>query len=466
MRYRNGISSSIRFEAVKTAKSIYVFSLTPGLIPLLRREPNLSNRFNGFMITSYEYTMSVLLFLLISMFTTSGFCQPASAKPELTVAGIMRDPIQSVGSLPDSIRWAEDGRRVYFKWNPDFTEADSFYSVSRDGKQLNKLEPEDYQWLPTREGQYSRDRTLKLFVRNGDIYLHDIKRKKLIQVTNTVERETQPRFTYQEEAVVFRRGMNLFKIDLANGSLIQITDFREGSDPEQDAPPPSDNQRWLKQEQRRLSTVLDKRLSKKERRRKQKPVNAAHHPKTIYLAKQQLAGLQLSLDQRYVTFRLSQSEDNRFSTEVPNYVAEDGYTEMLPARPKVGSPPPSFKFGIYDLVHDTVYYARTDSIPGIMDPVPAETSADSGQGEAKARSVILYGPFWSEDGQHALVVGRAWDNKDRWIMLLNPQNGALTVLDRQHDPAWIGGPGISGWVYYPGWVQWLPDNRRVCFQSE
>lgn len=33
------------------------------------------------------------------------------------------------------------------------------------------------------------------------------------------------------------------------------------------------------------------------------------------------------------------------------------------------------------------------------------------------------------------------DNKDRWIALLDVASQQLTVLDRQHDDAWVGGPG-------------------------
>jgi dipeptidyl aminopeptidase/acylaminoacyl peptidase len=53
------------------------------------------------------------------------------------------------------------------------------------------------------------------------------------------------------------------------------------------------------------------------------------------------------------------------------------------------------------------------------------------------------------------------DNKDRWIMLLDISTGSLKLLDRQHDNAWIGGPGISY-----GQIGWLPDNKTIYFQSE
>ena len=55
------------------------------------------------------------------------------------------------------------------------------------------------------------------------------------------------------------------------------------------------------------------------------------------------------------------------------------------------------------------------------------------------------------------------DYKDRWIMLLDLSDDSLIQIDKQHDDAWIGGPGI-GWFSSPtiGWI----DNDNIYFQSE
>jgi dipeptidyl aminopeptidase/acylaminoacyl peptidase len=58
------------------------------------------------------------------------------------------------------------------------------------------------------------------------------------------------------------------------------------------------------------------------------------------------------------------------------------------------------------------------------------------------------------------------DNKDRWILLLDPATGNLETLDRQRDEAWIGGPGIGGWGMSAGNVGWMPDGKSVWFHSE
>ena len=66
---------------------------------------------------------------------------------------------------------------------------------------------------------------------------------------------------------------------------------------------------------------------------------------------------------------------------------------------------------------------------------------------------------WSEDGTRAALLARAADNKDRWVLALDPATAKTRVLARVHDDAWVGGPGSFT-------LGWLPDNRRVYFVSE
>ncbi|MCH9031794.1 MAG: S9 family peptidase, partial [candidate division Zixibacteria bacterium] len=141
-----------------------------------------------------------------------------------------------------------------------------------------------------------------------------------------------------------------------------------------------------------------------------------------------------------------------------------------------------YELGIYDRERDTVYYVSTDSIPGIYDQPEylkelesaandgnesdsAEALEEESEEEEKPRKVVIRGPWWSENGKSAFVVVMSLDFKDRWIMTLDAETGALSLLDWQHDDAWIGGPGIWGWTYQ-GEVGWTPDNKSVWFMSE
>ena len=57
------------------------------------------------------------------------------------------------------------------------------------------------------------------------------------------------------------------------------------------------------------------------------------------------------------------------------------------------------------------------------------------------------------------MVARATDNKDRWILALDPSTGKTRVLFTEHDDAWLNGPGAQT-------LGWLKDGNQIYFQSE
>ncbi len=394
-----------------------------------------------------------------------------AVKPELTVSGIMRDP-KWIGNQPGAPYWSEDGRTVYFMWNPANAEADSLYQVSKRGGQAVKVPTGEREQLPGRSGQYTRDYGKKVFERDGDIFLLDVKTGRATQITNTVEAESQPRFSFSEKHVLFVRDNNLFSWDLTTGTTAQRTDFRKGQAPKENKPN-TDQQKYLAQEELRLISVLKERKEKAELAKKQRENLAPKRPKKIYLGEKEAQQIQLSPDEKFVTFVLSQRPKETRTAMVPNYITESAFTEDLNTRLKVGEPQSTFEFGYWDVAADTILYVKPDSLPGMMEK-PAFTVAAAKKDTGKTakdnkkpqpRPVVWNGPFWSDDGKNAFVIVGAQDNKDRWIARLELPAGKLTCLDRQHDEAWIGGPGI-GFFGGASAVGWMPDQQRVWFCSE
>jgi hypothetical protein len=84
----------------------------------------------------------------------------------------------------------------------------------------------------------------------------------------------------------------------------------------------------------------------------------------------------------------------------------------------------------------------------------------------KERAIFMHSPIFSFDGKRAIVDIRSLDNKDRWIAEIQLETGKLIELDHQHDEAWIGGPGIGEWDFYPETLGFLSDNKSIYFQSE
>ncbi|MBS7565942.1 S9 family peptidase [Mucilaginibacter sp. Bleaf8] len=419
------------------------------------------------------------LFLITASLSTQ-----AQKLEKLTIEKIMSDP-KWMGTSPDNISWSDDSKKIYFTWNPDKAERSSLYGITTGNTQPQKITLQERKAL-TGNGVWNKKHSLKLFEQNGDLFLSDIKAGKVIQLTNTADRESNPAFNGDETRIVFMRSENLYSIKLNGGELQQLTNFthlsasmsfpsagrgnRQSGARGQSAILNSGDpqEQWLRKEQTELFEVIrqkekDEQFAASERRALQ-----PKRLKEIPVGDQSVSYVQLSPDGRYVTYRLITMAEGAKITQVPSYVTASGYTEDIPNRTKVGSPQPSSKSYVFDRQLDTVYALSTKEIPGIKDQpdylkdYPAAQESRTKLNED--RKVIVQGPYWSEDGKQAVVVVNAQDNKDRWIMKLNPLTGQLTLLDRQRDEAWIAGPGIGG-SYSGGSVGWV-DNTHFYYQSE
>jgi dipeptidyl aminopeptidase/acylaminoacyl peptidase len=388
---------------------------------------------------------------------------PGEARPVLTVPYIMRDP-KWIGTSPSEVTWADDGKKVYFRWNPDRLPESAWYAVSPGSPVPARVAEAEPRQAAT-FGPLNRARTKKLFALDGDIFLKDLAAGTTLQLTNTVEAESSPRFSLDEAQVVYRQGLNLFALHLKTGTLAQLTNFQRGSKPA-GAPTKPANEKWLEADQYRWFEVLRERKEKSDRQKNLEKILAPERPKEIFIQEKNLENPQASPDGRFVTYRLSKGSRGKL-TAVPNYVTASGFTENLNARPKVGDEQATYELWVYDRQRDTTYLVNPDKLPGLDQP-PAFVKEYAKPGEAKPtkREVAPVGPFWSPGGTRAALVYRSLDNKDRWLVLLDVATGSLQVVDRQHDEAWIGGPGIDGFSLGAGRVGWLPDDHTFYFQSE
>lgn len=406
----------------------------------------------------------------------------------LTVDTIMRDPAW-MGVSPSGVFWSEDGRAVYFNWRQQGDKDDSLYVVSADGGTPRRVTLEERKSLPGRGGSYNNDKSKKIYSKSGDIFILDIRSGKETQLTNTVTAESGPRFSFDEQKVVFERAGNLYVRDLRTGAETQMTNLQSGGAEREGQPAiaqvggrmreglgvgiqsgatgrdgqHSTAQRLLEREQLALFDVLRERKEDREAARRLQAALEPKRPKSFPLGQKTPGSFTFSPDERTITFTLTQTPTDAKRTIVPNYVTESGYTEDIPGRTKVGEPQSSTEFCVYHVGLDSVMIVKPDNIPGIM---AERTSADTGRSRPRPRSVFYNGPYWSDDGKSAFVQIFSQDNKDRWIVLLDVEKARFaTVLEHQHDDAWLGGPGIRGFGFSSN-VGWLPDSRRIYFQSE
>ncbi|MDY0905258.1 S9 family peptidase [Pedobacter sp. CFBP9032] len=409
-----------------------------------------------------------LLFLLLC----TGEYTFAQQIGPLTVEKIMRDP-KWMGATPTNFRWTADSETLYFNWNPENKAKEELYKITNaSAKPIKAVEKEDEKLLALNY-VYNKDQSAGLVEKNGDIYLQNFKTKKEIRLTNTLERESNPIFLVNGN-VVYQQGDNLFEVNLKSAETTQLTNFVKGKKAGRSASKSATEQdKWLKGEQTALFDIIKKRNAETRggaRAGRSRFGTASADTKSLkelYTEDKFLNGVVISPDGRYITYKLTTPAQNNHNTIVPNYVTASGYTEDIPGRTKVGENENIAQGFIYDTKRDTVYALQTGSIPGIKDlpdylkDYPKEL--DTLKKKNADRPVNFFGPMWNENGTAGILIATSLDNKDRWILKLEAATGKFSLVDRQRDEAWIGGPGISG--FYQGNTGWI-DNSRFYYQSE
>jgi dipeptidyl aminopeptidase/acylaminoacyl peptidase len=397
----------------------------------------------------------------------------------LTIDNIMRGPAL-VGFEPSQARWSADSERIYFQWKQATDKEDApldTYVVNRDGSGLRKLSDEETKLAPPGGGGFmgggggggrggggeadtSKDKRLTVFARDGDLFISDNTAGQVRQITKTTDVEANPHFLPDGKRIYFTRSNNLYVMSLDTGLLVQVTDIRAAAAAGAAGPAAgagsgrggrggaaaaaattgeqrgTDSQEYLKKEQKELLEAVRERATLREEQDKKRQADNPRKPFTLQ-ARQSVTALQLTPDEKYVMAAVMET-GNAKNTVIPNYVTESGYTEDISGRSNVG---------------DT---QSTSRLAAIAVDTGEVKWVDHGQ---QKRDVQLGQPVWSEDGAKAVTVGRAADNKDRWIFALDPATGKTRVLANQHDDAWVDGPGA-------GTIGWMKNDREVYFQSE
>ncbi len=398
----------------------------------------------------------------------------------LTVERIMRDP-NWIGTSPSNPQWSADGKFLFFNWNPDQNISDSLYYITNENKSPVKASVQQkLTSVLANSIEYNRLKTGYVYAKFGDVFFTDIKTGKTKRITETVEPENNPRFSFNDSKVVFNRGQNLYAWNIATGETQQLTNIKgiasaataagnstSGGNNSSLSAVTKDNlseqEDWLKKDQLRYFEILALRKEKREKENNYTKETKPKELRSINIGDEALQGLNISPDGRFINYRLFKPSANAKNTIVPDYVTESGFTTDIPARTKVGIVSGNSEYFFYDRIKDTVIKIKTDSLPGIYDlpdyvndyPLQLETRKN----KAIARSVTIPGFYWSPGGEHAVLEIRSDDHKDRWLMLWDTATYQLTLLDRQRDEAWIGGPGIYGSV---GWI----NEQEFWFQSE
>ena len=163
---------------------------------------------------------------------------------------------------------------------------------------------------------------------------------------------------------------------------------------------------------------------------------------------------------------------------MPNYVTESSYTEDIPARTNVGDAQDRRLLAILNLETGKTAWADASFAPPVVedakpaqrrrtaDAAPKPASADAARHARRARpSATCAGrcPQCPTTARSRWRSARSADNKDRWLVTVDPETGKTRVVDLLHDDAWVR--EVGGRAGDPS-LQFVPDSSASWFLSE
>lgn len=376
-----------------------------------------------------------------------------SQTSKLTLDKIMAGN-EFIGHQPSNFVWGHNGETIYFKWNPTNENIATYHSYNLKEKTIEKVQFDQAFPMALRGYIQNEDKSAVYYQFEQSIY--EIRDKKTKQIYRNLE--PFELLKVENNKIYILQNNNVFTLKTESGEFLQLTYFVEGTSPS------TSQKSEFEKEQYALFQTLKENAETRESQQKYDKIQKEKFLHPFYLDGWNLDDLNMSEDQKNLVFIRSKYPSAK-STEYMKYVSEDGYSRAVKARSKVGESPSQHELYIWNLELDSVILVETshlkdlNRIPDFYNDYPDQYP------KSYIKSLIYHLHGINESNTNALVEIKSQDNKDRWLGFVNLKSGKFTEFNHQHNEAWIGGPGISGWNSFPGNVGWI-DTETVYFQDE
>ncbi len=400
---------------------------------------------------------ALLLPLSLSLAASLAAQEPAAqTSASLTIEQVMADP-DWIGPPVERAWWSWDGRHVQYELKrPGSLVRDTYTQAIGGGSAAERVDDAGRGGLDAPNPQIDARGQRMVFVRNGDVFLRDLRSGALTQLTRSNDTEAQARFA-SDGGVIWRNGNDWYRWSPQAG-VSQAAVLRAEKDPAA-APKPD----ALREQQLRTLETLSRDRALRDAARQQdaawRKADGSRAPAPIYLgADVTIADSAMSPDGRWlVVVTQAKGADEGQEGKMPMYVTESGYEEFQSVRTRVGrNEPVPQSLWLVDIAAGTARALAYDALPGIAeDPMAALRKAagkDPLKGNRPLRVESESNPAiaWSDDGRQVAVQIHAVDNKDRWIATVDLASARLQPRHRLTDPAWINWNNND--------FGWLPDG--------
>ncbi|MEF9979520.1 MAG: DPP IV N-terminal domain-containing protein, partial [Thermomonas sp.] len=404
--------------------------------------------------------------LALALFATLAAAPVATAAEPITLTQAMADP-DWIGPPVDSGWWRWDGKAAQYALKRNGATIRDTWQVGIDGGTRTRLDGSARADLDTADAVLDAAGTRSAFVRNGDVFVRDLRSGALSQLTRSGGDAGRLQWS-RDGALTWRSGPAWQRWD---GRVIT-----EAASPKaEDAPSTTPKADDLRDRQLRLIATLKDDRARRDAAREQaeawRSADPTRAPAPIYLSKDvDIVDSALSPDGAWLLVATTaKGADTGTAGKMPKYVTESGYEEFEDVRTRVGRGDPLPQtLWLAEVATGKIRELKFDVLPGIAtDPLAAMRKA-AGKDALKGNRTVQVATsgdngsaptlLWSNDGRNAAVMVRAIDNKDRWIATVDLANAKLQPRHRLTDPAWIN------WGFNE--FGWLPDAKTLWYLSE
>ncbi|MGH8500733.1 MAG: TolB family protein, partial [Methylococcales bacterium] len=265
--------------------------------------------------------MRVCLFALIALASLS---VQAQSTP-ITLDQAMSHP-DWIGAPVESTSWSWDSQNLRYSQKRVGSPIRDIFLINRAGGTVRKLESSELANLDGDNFIFDAQQQQALFVRNGDVFLRHLKTGALLQITRTNETESDPRFSADGNAVLFRVENQWFRWPLS--SHLQEPAALPVAENDPNKAPKADD---LRDMQLRLITTL-KRIKNDREELKAKAEADRKSDSTRAISKAYL-GSDVQIDwtalspsgQWLLAVTSVKGADEGKAGKMPKYVTESGY---------------------------------------------------------------------------------------------------------------------------------------------
>lgn len=361
-----------------------------------------------------------------------------------------------IGHQPENPRWSWDSKTLFFDWNPTNNPGNSIYFWEEGMAGPMLLPAERYHETFLCDADQAAFK-IRFYIRENALYSFNTELKKHTLHYKTNEQIFNLQRVNNPNKVYFQQGMALFCFDLFSGSTVQIVQFVKSSK-ESDQEPS-----FLEKQQDSLFEIIRNKKTKQAWNEAERKKYLLPEIKQINIGNDELSDVSISLDENHVIYRLE--EPNKLkSTDVPHYVTTNGHLFIEKAREKVSITNLNF-YHCYQwkIQADTILKLDFSALTDLNKKPSYLTDAAL---YPEKRHLFMHRPIYSPKESMAVMDIRSLDNKDRWLVSIDLNSSSVFEWDHQHDEAWIGGPGIGEWDFYPGTLGYFSDGKTVFYQSE